>query len=169
MYTSVHTEKIIHFYLVHRRLPNYREAAAVLGLKSKNSITRLMRSMAQQGLVERTEQGPWIPTLELRTSDIIGELTERPLGLLAMLRIKTDALRDGGIIPSDMLCIQYASQARIGDLVLAKADGKTLIRYYEFRNRKTCLSPRNKKYRRIYPKDLKIIAVVRGLIRVFRK
>ena len=156
--------------MIHHRFPSYREAAMQLGLKSKNSITRLMKIVLKNGYIERDETGHLAPTIPLLSSAVIRELSGRknfsdstsPLG---MLRVKTETLRDAGIMPSDMLCFQRSPNAQDGDLVIAKADGKTVIRFYQVKEGTVRLSPRNKRFRAIRPKELEILGVVRGLIR----
>jgi repressor LexA len=173
-YTIVHMRKdsITDFFLLHRRFPSYREAAAHLGLKSKNSITRLMKIVLENGLVEQDEAGRLTPTIPLLSSVVIRELSARKnfsdaLAPLEMLRVKTETLLDAGIVPYDMLCFQRSPNAQDGDLVIAKADGKTIIRFYQIKDGIIRLAPKNKKFRSIRPKELKILGIVRGLIRSF--
>ena len=166
-----HLEKIIDFYMIHRRFPSYREAAAHLGLKSKNSITRLMKILLESGQVERDETGHLAPAIPLLSSVVVRELSMRKnfsgsMAPLGMLRVKADKLRDAGILPSDMLCFQQSPNAQDGDLVIAKADGKTVIRFYRIQDGIVRLAAKNKKYRSMRPKELKILGIVRGLIRI---
>ena len=158
--------------MIHRRFPSYREAAKYAGLKSKNSITRLMKIVLENGLVERDETGRLAPTIPLLSSVVLRELSARKnfsdaLTPLEMLRVKTETLLDAGIVPSDMLCFQRSPNAQDGDLVIAKADGKTVIRFYRVKDGIIRLAPKNKKFRSIRPRELKILGVVRGLIRAF--
>ena len=158
--------------MIHRRFPSYREAAAKLGLKSKNSITRLMKIVLENGYIERDETGHLAPTIPLLSSAVVRELSTRKnfadaLVPLEMIRVKTETLRDAGIVPSDMLCFQRSPNAQDGDLIIAKADGTTVIRFYQVKDGTVRLASKNKKFRSIRPKELRILGVVRGLIRTF--
>jgi len=84
-----------------------------------------------------------------------------------MLKIQGDSMVDAGILAGDMVLVERSTNANDGDIVIAEVDGEWTMKYFRKRGRKFWLEPANKKYKPIYPEELRIAAVLRAVIRKY--
>jgi len=85
-----------------------------------------------------------------------------------LLRVKGDSMRDDGIFDGDLVAVQRASDARNGQVVVARIDGEITIKRLERSARRIRLLPRNPDYRPIeiaLGADFAIEGVYCGLVR----
>ena len=65
-------QKILTFYSTHKRMPVYREIMSILGLKSKNSVHKLVRKLIDEGAIERDSSHRLIPKKLLGEVPLLG-------------------------------------------------------------------------------------------------
>ena len=63
-----------------------------------------------------------------------------------LLRVKGDSMRDDGIFDGDLVAVQRASDARNGQVVVARVDGEITIKRLERTRTRLRLLPRNPDY-----------------------
>jgi SOS regulatory protein LexA len=186
---SDYREKIIRFYKKHKRMPNFREIMEVTGLKSKNSVSKLIDKLILLDVVEKDRSGKIIPKKLFGETKILGMVEagfpspaeEELVDTITIdeylisnkeatyiLNVSGDSMIDAGIRPGDMVLAERNKQPKDGDIVIAEVDGQWTIKYFRKRGAKIVLVPANKKYRPIHPKEeLKIAAVVIGVVRKY--
>ena len=85
-----------------------------------------------------------------------------------LLRVKGDSMRDDGIFDGDLVAVQRASDARNGQVVVARIDGEITIKRLERTRSKLRLLPRNPDYAPIEVapgSDFAIEGIYCGLVR----
>lgn len=170
-------------------MPSYREILGITGLKSKNSVHKIIKKMIDAGLIEQDEHGKIIPK-RIREVKILGvveagfpspaeeELVDtitiddyliKNKEATYLLKVSGDSMIDAGINPGDIVLVERNRTPANGDIVIAEVDNQWTMKYFKKRDNKICLMPANKKYKPIYPEtELKIAAVVIALVRKYR-
>ena len=85
-----------------------------------------------------------------------------------LLRVKGDSMRDDGIFDGDLVAVQRASDARNGQVVVARIDGEITIKRLERSRTRLRLLPRNPDYAPIEVpagSDFAIEGIYCGLVR----
>ncbi len=85
-----------------------------------------------------------------------------------LLRVKGDSMRDDGIFDGDLVAVQRASDARNGQVVVARIDGEITIKRLERSRSRLRLLPRNPDYAPIEVpagSDFAIEGIYCGLVR----
>ena len=85
-----------------------------------------------------------------------------------LLRVKGDSMRDDGIFDGDLVAVQRASEARNGQVVVARVDGEITIKRLERTKSQIRLLPRNPDYAPIVVEpgsDFAIEGLYCGLVR----
>ncbi|WP_132999258.1 transcriptional repressor LexA [Luteimonas arsenica] len=85
-----------------------------------------------------------------------------------LLRVKGDSMRDDGIFDGDLVAVQRASDARNGQVVVARIDGEITIKRLERTRSRLRLLPRNPDYAPIEVppgSDFAIEGIYCGLVR----
>ncbi len=178
---ETYVQQIQTFYRQHRRMPSYREIAAVTGLRSTNAVFKLVNKMIQQGLIAKDAHGRLIPKQLFRDLRFVGlveagfpspaddELLET-MNLEQYLVRKPEAtylLRVRGD-PGDLVLVERGAEPHDGDIVIAQIDGEWTLKYFRRDGGKIYLQPANGRYHPFYPKEeLKIAAVVTAVIRKY--
>ena len=179
-------QQIQTFYQQRRRMPSFREIAAMTGLRSKNAVSKLVRKMIMQELIA---QGRLIPARRWREVPFVGLVEagfpspadEQLLETLSLeewlirnreatylLKVRGDSMIDAGILPDDVVLVERGSEPRNGDIVIAQIDGEWTLKYFRRQGRRVYLEAANKKYQPFYAKeDLRIAAVVKAVIRKY--
>lgn len=187
--SEAHKEKILSFYNRHKRMPGYKELMQLTGFKSKNAVYKLINKLVDLGVLTKDAQGKialartasevpllglveaGIPTVadatELDTLDINAYLVEdRDSSYL--LEVKGDSMIEEGIREGDLVIAEKKREPKPGDIVIAEVDGGWTMKFYRKKGTQVWLEPANKNYKPIYPEyDLKIAAIVRGVIRKY--
>jgi repressor LexA len=83
-----------------------------------------------------------------------------------LLTVKGESMIDAGILPGDLVVVQKQQDARNGDIVVALVgdDEATVKRFFREDNR-VRLQPENETMDPIYPEQVAILGVVRGVLR----
>lgn len=85
-----------------------------------------------------------------------------------LLRVKGDSMREDGIFDGDLVAVQRASEARNGQVVVARIDGEVTIKRFERTKSQIRLLPRNPDYAPIVVEpgsDFAIEGLYCGLVR----
>lgn len=184
-----YTKKILSFYRENKRMPSYSEIMELTGLKSKNSVFKLIERMREHGLVAKDEKGFLIPGRFFAEIPLLGTVeagfpsaAEEELAdtmtlddylidhkeKTFLLRVNGDSMIDAGIMPEDLVLAERGTTPHDGDIVIAEVDGGWTMKYYEKKGNCIRLIPANKKYKPIIPSEqLLIAAVVRGVVRKY--
>jgi len=127
---------------------------------------KLFREVRLLGLVEAGFPSPAEEEL-VDTMSLDDFLVDKPEATF-LLRVKGDSMKDAGIVEGDLVIVERASSAKVGDIVIADVDGESTMKYLRKRGRNFYLQAANDAYNDIYPEDdMKIEAVVRGVIRKY--
>lgn len=189
MTENKHLNKIRRFYHTHKRMPSYREIMALTGLKSLNSVFRLIQKMISLNLVSKDAKGKIIPGKSFYEIPLLGlveagfpspseeELVDTMTldeylinnkEATYMLKVTGDSMIEAGIMPGDIALVERGVDARNGDIVIARIDGEWTIKYLRKKGNKVFLEAANKDYKPIFPKDhLEIAAIVKAVIRKY--
>ena len=85
-----------------------------------------------------------------------------------ILEVSGDSMTDAGLLPGDLVLVQRGLQPKDGDIVIARIDHGSTLKYFRKRGRKVYLEPANKKYKPFYPtQELVIEGVVIGSVRKY--
>jgi SOS regulatory protein LexA len=85
-----------------------------------------------------------------------------------ILEVSGDSMIDAGLLPGDLVLVQRGLQPKDGDIVIARIDHGSTLKYFRKRGRKVYLEPANKKYQPFYPKqELIVEGVVIGAVRKY--
>lgn len=181
--------KITSFYKKHRRLPSYSEIMALAGLKSKNSVFKLVKKLVRDGFLAKDSAGKLIPDRIYGETRVLGMVQagfptpaeEELVDTISldeylienkeatfMLKVSGDSMIDAGIMEGDMVLADRSAKPSSGDIVIAEVDGEWTMKYLRQTSGKFWLEPANKKYPAIIPKEeLTVAAVVKAIIRKY--
>ena len=180
--------------LVHGQPPSLAEIAAACGLASRGSARKQVLALAEAGLIELTPgQARGIrPARATRTGVLsvpilgrvaagapIGADAQRgdPLTLDArlfsprpdyLLRVQGDSMSDDGILDGDLVAVHRTTEARDGQVVVARLDGEITIKRLSLEGDRVRLLPRHPGYAPIRvdsAQDFAIEGVFCGLVR----
>jgi len=86
-----------------------------------------------------------------------------------LLRVRGKSMIEDHIEDGDLVVVEHGKTAQNGEIVVAIVDGEeaTLKRFYSEKNR-VRLQPANSTMEPIFPSDVEIRGVVRGVVRSFR-
>jgi repressor LexA len=171
--------------------PTVREIGAQFGIRSPNGVMCHLKALEKKGLITRESHmsraiqltNPAQPRTSLPLAGVIA--AGQPL--LAMqqdervdfsglfnsddhvcLRVKGDSMIDDHISEGDYVVYRRGTEARDGDIVVARVDGDdaTLKRYYRETHR-VRLEPANKGMKPIFSNRVDVEGVVVGVIRQY--
>lgn len=178
------------FYRREGRMPSFSEIGELLGLRSKNAVSKLIDRLEELRALKRDPTGKLIPLSIAYPVKVLGtveagfpspaeeELTDtlslddlliKNREATFLLKVSGDSMRDAGILPGDMVIVERGLEPRNGDIVIAEVDGKWTMKYFEKKGESVTLLPANPKYKPIKPKsELKVAGVVTSVIRKYK-
>ena len=174
------------YYALHRVMPSYATLSDLAGIKAKSWTHTLVSMLRDEGILDVTpdkrlkpgrrfferevadsvragnpEQAP--ETTDALTID--SYLIEHP-SKTSLVRVKGDSMIDAGILEGDLAVVEWRSNARPGDIVIAMVDGEPTLKTLAWDKDGYWLQPANAAYKPIRAKDkLEISGVMVGLIR----
>ncbi len=182
-------KKIIKFYERERRMPSFSELATILGVKSKNAVSKTVNHWLEDGFVSKDGLGRLLPgnlfsgvrllgsvqagfpspaEEELADTMTIDDYLIKNREATFMLKVSGDSMEEAGIIEGDMVLVERNITPKDGDIVIAEVDHAWTMKYFQKEKGEIRLVPANKKYKPIIPQgELKIAAVVRAVIRKY--
>ena len=178
------------------RPPSLAEIATQFGFASRNAAQKHVRALTEAGLLEarpHEKRGLRLPGTaavrpDLLMLPVLGRVAAGvPIGadigsdeLLLLdralfsdkpdylLKVKGDSMRDDGIFDGDLVAVKRASEARNGQVVVARIDGEVTIKRLERSKMRIRLLPRNPEHAPIEVRagqDFAIEGVYCGLVR----
>jgi len=182
-------EAISEFYRNAGRMPSFSEIGEMLGLKSKNAVSKLVSRLEDMNILERDKTGRLIPGSiaypirilgtveagfpspaeeELADNISLDDMLIQNRQATFLLKVSGDSMMDAGILPGDMVIVDRGQTAKSGDIVIAEVDGAWTMKYFKKRGEMVVLLPANPKYKPIRPKDeLKVAGVVTAVVRKY--
>jgi len=182
--------EISQFYYYRGRMPSFSEIGELIGLKSKNAVSKLVKKLEDLRVLERDEKGRLTPgsikfplrvlgTVEAGFPSPAEEELVDTLSLDDMLiqnheatfllKVSGDSMCEAGILPGDMVIVNKGQTPKSGDIVIAEVDGEWTMKYLRKRRGSVILMPANAKYKPIKPKhELKIAGVVTAVVRRYQ-
>jgi len=183
-------KEIALFYYQRGRMPSFSEIGEMVGLKSKNAVSKLVKKMEELKVIERDEKGRLIPgslkfpvrilgTVEAGFPSPAEEELADTLSLDDMLiqnheatfllKVSGESMSGAGILPGDMVIVNKAQNPKSGDIVIAEVDGEWTMKYLKKSGNRVTLLPDNPKFQAITPKnELKIAGVVTAVVRRYQ-
>ncbi len=183
-------QEISHFYYQKGRMPSFSEIGELIGLKSKNAVSKLVIRLEELKVLARDEKGRLTPGSikfpvrilgtveagfpspaeeELADTRSLDEMLIQNHEATFMLKVSGDSMSGAGILPGDMVIVNKGQTPRSGDIVIAEVDGEWTMKYLRKRGDKITLMPANPKYKPIKPKnELKISGVVTAVVRKYK-
>ena len=171
--------------------PTVREICKIAGLKSPATVHQHLKLLREKGYLksDRNKQRTITPVKETQYSSIpvLGTITAGipilayenieeyyPLPAsfgnsdeLFMLKISGDSMINAGINNNDIVIVKKQNDAENNTIVVALIEDSATVKRLIKENNKICLMPENPIYSPIYPKNIEILGVVKGLIRKF--
>jgi repressor LexA len=162
----------------------------MVGLKSKNAVSKLVKKLEALKVIERDEKGRLIPgslkfpvrilgTVEAGFPSPAEEELADTLSLDDMLiqnheatfllKVSGESMSGAGILPGDMVIVNKAQNPKSGDIVIAEVDGEWTMKYLKKNGNSVTLLPDNPNFQPIKPKhELKIAGVVTAVVRQYK-
>ena len=182
--------EIYGFYHEKGRMPSFAEMGDMLGLKSKNSVFKLVGKMEAADVLRRDEKGRLIPGSLKNRTRLLGTveagwpspaeeeladtmslddfLIENPNATF-ILKVSGNSMSGAGILPGDMVLVDKGRTPKTGDIVIAEVDGEWTMKYLKKRGESVTLVPANPDYKPIKPqRELRIAGVVTAVIRKYK-
>jgi SOS regulatory protein LexA len=178
------------FYRTKGRMPSFSEVGELVGFRSKNAVSRLVRKLEGLKVLARDETGRLLPRSIAASVRVLGTVeagfpspAEEELAdtlslddflidnrqATFMLKVSGDSMKDAGILPDDMVLVDKSQAAKSGDIVIAEVDGEWTMKFLKKRGENVTLVPANPDYKPIRPKkELRIAGVVTAVIRKYR-
>lgn len=181
------SQKIRKFYRENRRMPSHKEICEIFSYRSKASSQYLAKKLAEADLVEKDEKGKLIPKkllisqLGFVQAGMPAYAEEQVLDSLSLdeylvdqpetsyvLKVDGDSMIEAGIFPNDLMIVDTAKRAKMGDIVVANVDGEFTLKYLRLLKGRIALIPANRNYSPIYPRNnLTINGVVVSVVRKY--
>ena len=171
-------------------MPSFSEIGEIVGMRSKNAVSRLIHKLEQLGVLARDEKGRLIPRSiafpvkvlgtveagfpspaeeELADNLSLDEFLIENRDATFLLKVSGDSMSGAGILPGDMVLVDKGQTPKSGDIVIAEVDGEWTMKYLRKRGNSVALIPANPDYKPIRPKaELKIAGVVTAVVRKYR-
>lgn len=177
------------YYARHRVLPSYSAIGELVGLRSKASVAEMVQRLKtskflnstpdrrlgpgdrffERPVAESVQAGLPSPVYD-NVPDVLGiddYLVRHPSRTL-LIRVKGDSMIDAGIHAGDIVIVEKATSARVGEIVVAIVENEFTLKRLAREKNRYVLQPENKAYPVIRPKgELEIFGVVVGLIRKY--
>jgi len=182
--------EISQFYYRRNRMPSFSEIGELLGLKSKNAVSKLVKKLESLNVIERDEKGRLIPKSigfpvrvlgtveagfpspaeeELSDTLSLDELLIQNHEATFLLKVSGDSMSGAGILPGDMVIVNKGQSPKNNDIVIAEVDGEWTMKYLQKKGGSVTLLPDNPNYQPIKPKnELKIAGVVTAVVRKYQ-
>ncbi len=171
--------RFVHEKLLDGRAPTMKEIAQRMGFRTPQTAREHLERLALDGRLEKQPgaRGYRLPGgaaaapvpvlgrvvaggLSFATEDIDGyEAVEGGHGLFG-LRVRGESMRDAGILDGDLVLVRPQATARTGEIVVALVGDEATVKVLHRAGKRVELRPRNPAFRRITPKELRILGKV---------
>jgi len=180
-------KKIQDYFAQYRVIPSYARIGAMVGIKSKNGVSRFLARLKLRGYMDQTPDGRLSPTSRFferplagvapagfasPAAELMGDsitideyLVEHPSSTV-LVEVNGDSMIGAGINDGDMLVVERESNPDTGRIVVAIVDGDFTIKYLQRDRKGYYLQPANPNFSNIRPQgSLEIYGVVVGQFR----
>ena len=168
MYKNIQEERlktrisaISGFYRQEGRMPSFSEIGKMLGLSSKNAVSKLVGRLEEIKALRRDSRAKLIPLSIAFPIKVLGtveagfpspaeeELTDtlslddfliKNREATFLLKVSGDSMKDAGILPGDMVIVERGGTPHNGDIVIAEVDGTWTMKYFSKNSLVTSLS-----------------------------
>lgn len=184
--------KLQDYYVNWKSIPSYAKLCEVFGIASKSWVKTILGRLSDEGFVERTPDGVWVPTRQffarpLAESSVqagmpvsvtatqgeffvIDEMLIDTPSKTTLIPVRGDSMIEAGIHDGDIAVVEKRMSANIGDIVVAIVDNEFTLKTLDKERGHFILRPANPSYPVIRPQGtLEIFGVLVGLIRKYRK
>jgi SOS regulatory protein LexA len=177
------------FYRANKRMPSYTELMRLWGYKTKSAVHYTLRKLTRDGVVGKDKRGRLVPKKLYGEVKVLGLIEagwpspaeEELVDTMSLdeylienkeatylLRVKGDSMIDAGIQQGDLVIVERTNTPKVGRIVIAEVDGEWTMKYLRKGKDGFYLEAANRAYKPIQPKeDLKVVAVVKGVIRKY--
>lgn len=132
---------ISRFYNQKGRMPSFSEIGEMVGLRSKNAVSKLIKKLEQIKVLERDSKGRLIPGSIALSVKVLGTVEagfpspaeEELVDTLSLdnlliqnpeatflLKVSGDSMSGAGILPGDMVIVDKGQVPKSGDIVIAR-------------------------------------------------
>ena len=136
---------IARFHQKNGRMPSFSELCKITGLRSKNSVFKLVARLEKLKVLERDRTGRLIAGSIACPLKVLGTVEagfpspaeEELVDTLSLddfliqnreatflLKVSGDSMSDAGILPGDMVIVDKGRTPKSGDIVIAQVDGE---------------------------------------------
>ena len=142
-------EAIQDFFQREHFLPSFDDIKALLGVKSKSAVARLVDRLKAEGYLSSSETGRLAPAERFFDRPVLGSsVPEREKGSrevrevvsidqvlikapskTVLLKVKDDAMKSAGLFAGDWVVVQRGAPAQPGDIVVGVVDEAFVIRF----------------------------------------
>ena len=152
--------------------PTRAEIARILGFRSPNAAEEHLRALARKGAIEMTpgaSRGIRVPDPVVKGLPVIGQVAaghpilaqehiENHLEIAAqlfspkadfMLRVRGMSMKNIGIMDGDLLAVHKTSEARNGQIVVARIEDDVTVKRFEKIKNTVLLHPENEAFETI--------------------
>ncbi|MFH0818554.1 MAG: S24 family peptidase, partial [Patescibacteria group bacterium] len=144
-------EKIRKFYIDNKRLPSYQEMLGLFGLKSKNSIHKIINKLIEAEYIIKNKFGKLSATQKLFGIKILGDVqagfpssAEEELSdaislddyLISnkqasfLLKVSGTSMINAGLHPGDLVIVEKGRDPKNNDIVVASVDNEWTIKKF---------------------------------------
>lgn len=169
--------------------PTRSEIAIGMGFRSKTAAVDHLKALERKGyihlhsetsrgiqLLQGTDELPIIGSVAagspIEAIENIDKTVPVPPGLFStrptyLLRVRGDSMIDAGILDGDLIAVQKTSEAKSGQIVVARVNDEVTVKRLQIKRNRPILMPENKAYNPILvvPSELIIEGIFVGLIR----
>lgn len=170
-------------------MPTYSEMMKLFDYRSKGGVSKFVKVLIDEGLVEKDKLGRLLPTSVFKEVPMLGlvkagfpspaeEELQDTISLdefmienkeaTYILTVDGDSMIDALIGKGDMVIVERTDKAHDGQIIIAEVDGEFTMKYFRKKGNKVWLEAGNKKYKPIYPTDeMRITGIVKGVLRKY--
>ena len=187
-----HLARLQDYYARHRCIPAYERLCTLWGLASRSAVGKVLERFRQQELIERTQDGDWVPSRSffarslaaqsvqagLPATDLQSGVTQTLLDDLLvdtpsktiLLTVQGDSMSGANIFAGDIVIVERQENAASGEIVVALVDNELTVKTLLKDGKGWLLHPENPAFSDIRPQgELLLIGVVTGLARRLKK
>ena len=176
-----------HYYARHRVMPSYATLSELAGIRAKSWTHALVGQLREAGFIDvtpdkRLKPGPRFFERDLAESVRAGlpeqandtgtqsitidDYLIRKPSQTSLVRVKGDSMIGAGILDGDLAVVEWRTDARPGEIVVALVDGELTLKYLARDGGGYYLRPANDAYSDIRGEGrLEITGVMVGLVR----
>jgi len=175
------------YYAEHRVIPSYARIGALIGMRSKQGVARLVDRLKGRGYLDKSPDGHLMPTARFFERPLVGKapagfaspatevlgdaisiddfLVAHPASTV-LIRVQGDSMIGAGIFDGDYLVVERRAEAPPGSIVVAIVDGEFTIKYLQRDGEGWLLQPANPNYPVLRPRgELALFGVMVGMFR----